>query len=692
MRRWRGRYELRRRLVIAGTLFAAATLVFFGVTLIVGDRIELFLLDEVTLQKKELPRQPIAVVGAQDGPWRSLDGPLGEIQAFHAVIEAGATIVYGHNSGGLFRFDIGKREVCEIGQAFGQQAIRSVQIVPRSNGTHQIFVLTTSAIHASSDGGATWRALLAPGELQPPREPVLQGFSVADGPAGQVVAAVSRDELYWVENGRVEIREQATNLKSRHVGIVLMSHDGHLRCLLQKKGGISRAQDCRAPWQQVPELAGQTISNFWKRHGRQAQDEIAYAGTSAPLLPWLHGERLWRSSDGERWEKEATPPFLQYFLHDHGADCRNGSGETRLRTNYFSNHAVNLLLGDARGQRWRRLRLVDTPGNEYVSFSCPSTDAGSLLLAFRGGKLLTLDLQEDSYTEDSLTAPVATVRGLVVDPNGTIWAATKEGLYEKSSDTGWEEHNELKLGEIHALALGKATGKTELAIASDHGLVRGDLGKGSWRSDKKLGDRRVTALALDGQEQYVGGDDGVYHWQDDDWVRLDVLSAGEDVNALVALAKGIVMVGGERGVYVSLDGGKIFRRSRPTEIGANVLSVGAVNIDGFAALLAGTSEGAYVSRDLGLSWQRVFPDRGEMRSVTAVLSVNGDASGPTVYLGTVGTGVVWSRDLRHWNIDESGAARHVSALALPDPSADALLVGTFDRSVWELAAPHRAIP
>jgi hypothetical protein len=689
------RRRLRSRAQVLGVLFrwsvrlGIPAIAVVIVTAVWGDKMRLASLREVTLEKGSAPSAGGAFADVSDeegSPWRSLEGPSGALQGFDLVPEGGDTIIYGRGEHALYRIALGRRERREVGRTLGDGLIRDVQVVPQADGSHELFVLTAAALFASRDGGASWRKLLALAELTPPREPVLQGFSVASGPRGKIVVAASRDEVFWLENDRVEVRDKADAVDRRNMDVVVFPKGDHVTCVLRQSKGVRRATDCRAPWQSVGELDGVNIWAFWKRHAAKPSDELAYASTLPSAFSWRRGHRLWRSRDGENWEEESTPVFLRYFSHPSSADCATSGGEVRVRSNFLSDMTNNLLFSDDRGVRWQKLKLAGAVGDEPIVARCLSVGGDAQIVGSRAGRLVRLDLGRRTWSDEDLSLPVLAVRAVMMDSSGAVWAAAATGLFVKERQGAWKRIDEIK-SEVHAIAVPPGGQPIALAVGTSAGLFLLSATDRTWKSDGDLGSRRVTALALGAAHWFAGTDDGVFRREGDDWKRVDATSAGENANAIAVVSDDILIVGGESGAYVSTDGGLTFRRSKPNELGTNVLAVGSLKLDGFTSLLAGSSEGGFVSRDLGISWSRIFPGDGGLRTVSAILPIASDPMGPVVYLGTVGAGLVWSKDLVHWNVDEGGRVRYVSALARRDDRT-AIVVGTFDRSVWEVASPH----
>jgi len=684
--------RIRRWVVLAiraSLAFIALTLLaFFG-----GPPLRSALLQDIHFQNKEGQGRQATASEEPVSAWRSLEGPPGLLRDFHPIRDGDDTIIYGHSDHALFRFSVSAATRTDItGGPFASSAIRDVQVVPLADGTHKVFVLTDSALYVSTSRGDVWYKVLAPAELSPPHEPVLQSFSVAADGNGEVVAAASRQEIFWSQAGRVEVRGKAQTLGARHIGIMLLARGADIQCLLVDSEGLRRSRDRCRTWERVPELEGFAIKRTWKRY-RNPGDELVYV-EHVPKLYALRGNELWRSGDGLSWRKDETPAFFRYFDGWRGDDCAGSQREAKFRLNTdSSNHFRSALLSSDGGRHWQKMTLDGLDWPASIGFRCVAASGGVpdvMLLA--GGDLIRLDLTQRLWSRDRmfLSAPVVGIRRIAVVPSdGTLLAATDTGLFLKKPLASWGRMDDQGSGVNTVGLRSTLEGRVVPVVGLTTGLYHWEDPDG-WKQDRELGDQRVMAIALrEGQVAWVGTEGGVFKRVGDKWRSVDAVAPGENLNAIAVLSREVVVLAGERGVYVSKDEGATFLRS--DDMRTNVLALAAYEQDGRWVLVAGGSEGAYVSRDVGLTWKRVFPDGDSLVSVTSVLAVQ-RSDGPFVYLGTIGQGLVWSKDFVRWETDPEAPVRHVSTITARDPEVSSLIIGTFDRSVWELTAPPHTGP
>lgn len=231
------------------------------------------------------------------------------------------------------------------------------------------------------------------------------------------------------------------------------------------------------------------------------------------------------------------------------------------------------------------------------------------------------------------------------DRDGAALAGTEGGGVWRSEDGGrrWLLANfGLADLSVQTLLCSACWGKEELALAgTSEGLFRSTNGGRAWREvDWPFPDLAISALAEapggapddaaepNGMRHYAGSEEGHVYGSDDggrSWKRLGTPSQANPVNSLYALP----------------------------------------NSEG-QALLAGTTEGIYLSQDGGKSWQLVCAELG------AVLSLAG--AGQLVVAGTYDSGVWQSADGGHtWeSLSQGLAARGLARLVAAGDSLFAL--------------------
>ncbi len=220
------------------------------------------------------------------------------------------------------------------------------------------------------------------------------------------------------------------------------------------------------------------------------------------------------------------------------------------------------------------------------------------------------------------------------DRNGTALAGTEGGGVWRTEDGGkrWLPANfGLVDQSVQALACAPDWSKQEIALAGTaEGLFWSSNGGRAWREvDWPFSDMAISALATVAEQSgdavfFSGSEEGnVYASRDGGrgWSRLGAPSAGSPVNALYVLpeSSGQVLVAGTtEGLFLSEDGGAQWQ-AVCSDLGA-VLSLGGAQ----QMVVAGSYDsGVWQSEDGGRSWQSV--SQGLAARGLAKLIASGDS-------------------------------------------------------------------
>lgn len=186
-----------------------------------------------------------------------------------------------------------------------------------------------------------------------------------------------------------------------------------------------------------------------------------------------------------------------------------------------------------------------------------------------------------------------------------FWLATAEGVsYSGDGGGTWEERNNGLHGQIVDYL--KVDGDTLMAVTDRSGLFTSWDQGNSWIhatiGTPDFGVNRVTGLHMAKAFKVAGTFDGIFRTSSlsGDWIQM--LPAGEEkaISTLSGEGDSIIAAVYEQGVYTSINGGQdwVFK---PTDIfGQQGLMCSAVKGD---TIVIGGSEGIFVSRDFGTTWQ-----------------------------------------------------------------------------------------
>ena len=313
-------------------------------------------------------------------------------------------------------------------------------------------------------------------------------------------------------------------------------------------------------------------------------------------------------------------------------------------------------------------------GNWQQHLAGLSTPLISSLHAARGGVLLAGGMNGEvfrslnggeSWEHATLlhAASLAPVTCLASSPafdrDGTALAGTEGGGIWRTEDSGrrWLPANfGLVDQSVQALLCSADWTKQELALAgTSEGLFRSTNGGRAWREvDWPFPDLAISALANDAddpasQTYYAGTEEGFVYISSDDgrsWKRAGQPSPGSPVNALYVVPGSqarTLLAGTTDGVFLSQDGGNSWRLVC-SELGAVLCLAGT----GPMVVAGSYDSGVWQSDDGGLTWRSVsqgLAARGLARLLAGELSFF--VLGPN-------EGVWRSRDLGHsWEKLES---------------------------------------
>jgi len=170
--------------------------------------------------------------------------------------------------------------------------------------------------------------------------------------------------------------------------------------------------------------------------------------------------------------------------------------------------------------------------------------------------------------------------------NGTLVAGTEHGLYSYDRDQQiWNRVGDIGVAPVEA--------KPKKGAAP----VKRGVVKAPARTGKQI-EGSVTGIANVGQRLFAVSTDGVFTAEkaEDRWVP--VRGAGEGWQ-MVASANSVVLLANLTGMTVSVDGGRSWKA---VALPPAITQVGSIAVDGQGELWAGGREGAYVSKDNGMTW------------------------------------------------------------------------------------------
>lgn len=313
------------------------------------------------------------------------------------------------------------------------------------------------------------------------------------------------------------------------------------------------------------------------------------------------------------------------------------------------------------------------------------------------------------------------VHALAEDSSGSLWAGIVWGGAFRSDDTGktWiPVFTGMSTTQVTGFAVAPSG---DVYCAGSNGVLQASPAGDAWLGTGYSSP--ATAVAVNAQGDIFAAGSSVLRRLDGEssWSRLDSGITGYDHRVVVIDGGGNVYVGGwGNGVFVSADNGESFQQRNT---GLSVINVQSMAVtsdnrvfagtwgggvfrsddtgqswtakntglsDGFIlsltacgsdTLVAGTSDGCFISIDTGETWTRVDSGFGYNDTRAVLIS-----TGRRLFAGTEGGGVYLSADFgATWSQQNTGLAASYVRTLLITPQGD-LLAGTSGSGLWSLPA------
>lgn len=466
-------------------------------------------------------------------------------------------------------------------------------------------------VFRSHDGGATWEALTAPGQLRP--------GSVSDTLPRQVLVVPDTGAIYVTSN----------------------------------RAGVIRSLDGGATWARAN--SGLDPFEIWVDVAGLAFDPSEPAILYAGVADLFHSRGIYKSTDrGDHWERSGSGIPEGVAVHDVVVDPSEPS-------RVYAATGAGVFVSEDAGETWRS--LADGMASEVLSSSPdPHAPGGRYATTTSAGPLRTTD---DGVTWEPFATTLApATRSQALDLEvapcepDTFYLSTAgehfgqqppEGFLFKSADGGetWEPADEGLEEGIPRLMVDGRLCSTLFAISRGPALLRSDDGAASWR---RLGTSLVYDLVIDPEDPdllYAGTASSVVPGEDEGFCRsadggatwtcpptpFGVRPTTFSLAALPGPPPVLYAASGNQEVslFVSRDRGTSWSAARGAGLPADRITDLAVDPRDGSTLWAGTAGGGVLrSRDGGEDWTPV--SRG-----LASLRINELSFGPDgLYAATAG--------------------------------------------------------
>ena len=359
----------------------------------------------------------------------------------------------------------------------------------------------------------------------------------------------------------------------------------------------------------------------------------------------LEREGIWQSSFAVpgAWSRISRNGLENVQVLSMACDPRSGFL-------YAASNAQGLYMSMDGGVNWQAVNSGTTGANELnglvLTSVLPSpTTSWQVWVGVRNGTVKRSDDGGLHWAAADTGLPAAAdVRGLTGAADGSLLAATGQGLYRLApGTTKWAKVASLPGGLIRAVWADPAqTGQWVLAVEAS-GVYGTSNSGGTWTTlSIDAGALQANVLAGDAQRLYLGTLGRGLMWRTG---TASVFNASQDPNAIPQVVTALVddpqdantllVATGGQGVLKSTDGGAHWR-SANTGLGQLYLLTLTRDATRPGVLYTGTTGGGvYMSRDNGESWQ-AFNDGLFNKNVTALSLDN--QSPPALLVGTEGGG------------------------------------------------------
>lgn len=553
--------------------------------------------------------------------------------------------------------------------------VRVVAVDPRDKD--RVYISTLDGqIHASADGGTTWRLL----------------------------ANLNRPQLV-LDQLLVDMRDSDTIYTSGH------RHN--------RAGGFHKTTDGGATWKEAKDLKDEPIHSM----AQSAFDKnVLFVGTDKGV--WVS------KNSGDDWEKIQSPT-MPVNVNSLAVDPRG------LNTIYAGTFWRAYKSTD-NGKNWRLIKDGMIDDSDVFAITIDKENPDHIVASACSGIYESKNAGEKWAKIQGIPAQSRRTRDILQHPSrpGTIYAATTEGFW-MTSDGGktWAMTTQRNL-EINSISVHPDSPNRVFIGTNNYGvMVSNDGGKSFKQTNDNFTSRFTYMITTDlenpnrlyatTQNTATGGgfffisSDGGSTWQQaknldiariapfallQDRVKTNTLYMGTNVGMFRSLDRGLSwthLLPPKKAAVKKTAKGKTASRTAKSKtpvkkaaatpaveasapvyipaLGEKVKSLARTE-DGKNGILAGTDKGIYRTYDLAKGWERIFFGEGINENVFVI---NTSAQQPeTIWVGTATSGVIVSRDggetWQKSNGDAKGIPETVpvSSITIDPKNPERIYVGT----------------
>lgn len=536
----------------------------------------------------------------------------------------------------------------------------------------RVFAATDQGLFRSEDGGTTWTA-----------DPLLSGQIIAlvvDPVNSQRIFAGTRQKVVRSTNGGDTWSTVLDSVPFLQTGAIAVdAANNNIVLVGSRTAGVFKSVDGGATWQ--PKNTGLNSRAVYELAVDPFSPQTYFAGT---------GQGIYRSTDGgESWQALNFPLVI---VSEITMDPLQAG---RL---YASSVGVGVYVSEDGGQSWRLIKDGLPDLNVFRIAVNPGGVESLLAVSGRSGIFSFSAARQrwDFLNAPTIQADIVTVAVDAADRAVIYAGSVDQGLFS-SADGGvtWRFVNAaVSFRDLRAVAIKGGSGPTLFSVGLETGFSVSFDGGQSWvsRNDGLPSTRILTLATTPGAADtvWVGTEDGVVKTVNSglSWQRPALSGKRITAVAVDPSQTNIVYVGGDDGLYKSVDSGATWTPVDAPLAGVSVEAV-AVSLDTVQSVYVGTTgQGLFWSRDGGENWQSANQDFGRIRAI----AISPVAPGTIFVGGEQGVWVSTDFGLTWASMTASQASFDVAALVVDPAVADTLYAGVTGAGVQSTSLSAQSGP
>jgi photosystem II stability/assembly factor-like uncharacterized protein len=383
-------------------------------------------------------------------PWKTIDGGMTWFSIKEGVIDDSdvfsiildprdSRVVFASACTGIYKSEDAGAHFRRV-QGIPNSARRTRVLRQHPVDPNMVYGGTTEGLWASINSGQTWHRATA--------DTVIVNDVLVDARhPGTVLLATDRGGVLRSENGGTTFFASNRGFVHRQVTTVLVDRNDPgvlLAGVLNDKeyGGLFVSRDGGNHWAQMNDgLAGQDIFTL-----RQTDDGVLLAGTNRGLFAWGPTDRAWHPINSIA--AETTPTVMvvrpggrsrkQQKLPKHdlppGTALKARVADLELTPeSWFAATSQGLYTSDNNGQGWHGGAILGE--HNFISVRA----AGQTVVGITPAVLVLSPDSGAHWYAPTLPANIAPLAGVALGPQGSIWLATRGGVYwSRDSGESWQ--------------------------------------------------------------------------------------------------------------------------------------------------------------------------------------------------------------------------------------------------------------